>query len=203
MEKPSIEKIHQVMKKLGMNVFTTPFSVTLGGIRTADFASNKFNDFLFASYWDDKGKLNSLILPGTVDAGLTPRLKPTNKKGVAIIQSGKQYRGVYEYQNPAVFKGDLGHKGKEAFRQIANMDYWRDNDFDKLLEEGSNPETGINYTNGHDMGTLGNEVNGWSEGCWGSVEKNMDLLYAYAKIQNSKGLGRKFSYALLHEKHFN
>lgn len=202
MKKPSIDVIHRVMKDKGMVVFSSPFSVTLGAIRTNDNLSNKFNDFLFASYWDDKSILHSHILPGTVDAGLTSRLKPSNKKGVAIIQDGKQYRGVYEYQNPLVYKGDLGHKGKEAFRQIGEMDYWRDNDLDKLLEGGSNPETGINFTNGHDMGTLGNKVNGWSEGCWGSTEQNMDKLYNFAKIQIDAGLGRIFSFALLHENDF-
>jgi hypothetical protein len=202
MKQPTIEKIHEVMKKNGMQVFSTPFSVTLGGIRTKDNKSNKFNDWLFASYFNRDNKIQSVIIPGTVDAGLTSRLNPSNKKGTAIIQHGIQHRGVYEYQNPKVHEGARGHKGKEAFRQIKPMQLWRDNNKNELLETGENAETTLSFTNGHDMGTLGNDVNSWSEGCWGSTEKNMDKLYHFAKIQDSNGLGRKFSFALLHEKMF-
>ena len=53
------------------------------------------------------------------------------------------------------------------------------------------------------MGTVGNNVGKWSAGCWGSVNENMDLLYAMAKVQVDKGLGDKFSLAALHEDMFN
>jgi len=83
-----------------MKVFTQPFSITEGGIRTNDNKANTFNDWLFSSYFDRKGVLHSVIVPGTVDAGLTYRVKPMNKKGTAIIQHGVQHMGVYQYQNP-------------------------------------------------------------------------------------------------------
>lgn len=210
MEKPTIERIHAEMKEQGMTVFTQPFSITLGGIRTNDNKANTFNDWLFGSYFDDKGKLFSVIVPGTVDAGLTYRVKPMNSKGTAIIKHGIQHRGVYQYQNPAKNKKQLGHNGKEAFRQIKAMDYWRDKDgnifigvsdkmpnFEKLPSERS-----ISFTNGHDMGKVGKVVDNWSAGCWGSTEANMDKLYALARLQVEKGLGDIFSYALLHESMF-
>lgn len=202
MKKPSIEKIHEVMRSNGMTVFSQPFSVTLGGIRTKDNIANTFNDWLFASYFDEQGKINAVIVPGTTDAGLTARLKPTNPKGTCIIKHGIQHRGVYMLQNPSKFEDDRGHKGKEAFRQIKPMKYWRDNDRDKILETGSLEETTLSFTNGHDMGTLGKEVNNWSEGCWGSTEKNMQLLYDMGWLQFEKGLGRHFSFAMLHENMF-
>lgn len=211
MEKPTIESIHKVMDKLGMMVFKAPFSVTLGGVRTNDNKANTFNDWLFASYWDDKGKLHSVVLSGTTDAGFTYRLKPMNKNGTAIIQHDVQHRGVYQYQNPPVnnpqLKRDkkpiqLGHNGKEAFRQIKDMKYWRDNNKDEVLDFYGKEEISNSSTNGHNMGTLGKDVNNWSAGCWGSVEKNMAILYNIAKIQISKGLGDIFSFAMLHEKSF-
>ena len=202
MKKPTIEKIHEVMRKNNMTVFTKPFDVTLGGIRTKDNVANTFNDWLFASYWNDKKELISVIVAGTTDAGLTARLKPTNPKGVVIIQHGIQHRGVYRLENPKVVPSERGHKGKQACRQIRPMKYWRDNDRDNILETGLNEEFTLSFTNGHDMGTKGFQVNNWSEGCWGSTEKNMKLLYDMGWLQFNNGLGRIFSFAMLHEDMF-
>lgn len=202
MKKPTIEKIHEVMRKNNMTVFTKPFDVTLGGIRTKDNVANTFNDWLFASYWNDKKELISVIVAGTTDAGLTARLKPTNPKGVVIIQHGIQHRGVYRLENPKVVPSERGHKGKQAFRQIRPMKYWRDNNKNIFLETGSNEESTLSFTNGHDMGTKGFQVNNWSEGCWGSTEKNMQLLYDMGWLQFNNGLGRIFSFAMLHENMF-
>jgi hypothetical protein len=83
------------------------------------------------------------------------------------------------------------------------MWYWRDNNKNKFLETGISPEEFDNRsTNGHDMGTKGMQVNNWSEGCWGSTEKNMQLLYNIGWLQFNNGLGRVFSFAMLHENMF-
>lgn len=210
MKKPTIEQIHRVMIKSGMKVFKRPFSVTLGGIRTKDNKANTFNDWLFSSYYDEVGKIHAVIIPGTVDAGLTYRINPINPEGTAIIQDGVQHMGVYQYQNPILFPSQLGHNGKEAFRQIKPMDCWRDNDHnifiglsDQMPDFSKLPtEKSISFTNGHDMGQLGKNVNNWSAGCWGSTESKMDALYAQAKKQVKHGLGDIFSYALLNENMF-
>lgn len=201
MKKPELFQIADVMRLNGMTVFKQPFDMTLGGIRTLDNKSNTFNDWLFMLYHDAAGKLCGIIEPGTTDAGLYFRMNPMNVKGTAVIQHGKQYKGVYEYQNPKV-DGKPGHKGQEAFRQIANMDYWRDVDRDDYLEFDGKTETCINATNGHDMGTLGKNVDQWSAGCWGSTQKVMDKFYALARLQREKGFGARFSYAMLHEEMF-
>jgi len=202
MNRPTIEEIHKVMKSAEMKVFTTPLSITLGGIRTKDNLSNKFNDWLFASFFTKDGGIESLILPGTTDAGLYYRMNPLNIDGTAIIKHGIQHRGAYQYQNPKVNEDQRGHRGKEAFRQIKNMDYWRDNDRDEYLEFEGEEFTDNFATNGHDMGTAGNNVGKWSAGCWGSTEGNMEMLYLIAKKQMEAGLGDKFSYAMLHENMF-
>lgn len=196
MKRPTIEKIHQVMKAQGMKVFTTPFDCTLGWIRTKDNKSNKFNDWLFMSYPMKSGGICSVVLAGTTDAGLYYRLNPINVDGTAIIQHGKQFRGVYTYME----KG--GHKGQEAFRQTKDIWYWRDNDRNEYINFDGEEEFKNNHTNGHDMGKVGNEVNKWSAGCWGSEVTNMDQLYLMAKVQKAHGLGDKFSLAALHENMF-
>lgn len=202
MEKPKIETIHQVMKTAGMKIFETPFSITLGGIRTKDNSSNKFNDWLFASYWDDHGQLHGIVEAGTTDAGLYYRQNPINIKGTGVIQHNVQYMGVYQYQDPKTNSDQPGHKGKEAFKQVGDMLYWRDVDRDIYLEFDGPVEKGNNSTNGHDMGTTGNNVDKWSAGCWGAPEATMDKFYQMAKLQIEKGLGDMFSYAMLFENKF-
>ncbi len=202
MNRPSIEKIHDVMKAAGMSVFTTPFSVTLGGIRTKDNSSNKFNDYIFASYFTEGGGLVSVVFEGTTDAGLYYRMNPLNVDGTAIIKHGIQHSGAYQYQNPDYNDQHRGHRGKEAFRQVKDMAYWRDADRDKYLEFDGQEFVDNFATNGHDMGTRGEDVNKWSAGCWGSVEENMDILYNIAVDQIKHGLGDHFSFAMLHEDMF-
>jgi hypothetical protein len=196
MERPEIEEIHEVMREQEMKVFDKPFDCTLGWIRTTDNKSEKFNDWIFMSHFTKGGGINSIIIPGTSDAGLYYRLYPMHVDGTAIIQHGKQFRGAFTYME----KG--GHNGQEAFRQTGGLDYWRDINRDEYLDFENPQENMVFNTNGHDMGTVGNNVGKWSAGCWGSVNENMDLLYTMAKVQVAHGLGSKFSLATLHENMF-
>jgi len=184
------------MIEQGMKVFSRPFDCTLGWIRTNDNKSGKFNDWIFMSHPTPKGGINSIIIPGTTDAGLYYRLNPMHVDGTAIIQHGKQFRGAFTYME----KG--GHRGQEAFRQTGGLDYWRDINRDEYLDFENPQENMIFNTNGHDMGTVGDNVGKWSAGCWGAVNENMDLLYAMAKVQKAHGYGSKFSLATLHENMF-
>lgn len=189
------------MLRLGMKVFTRDFDCTLGGIRDADPYSNTFNDYLFLLYHVN-GELKGVIVEGTVDAGLTQRLDPTHPDGVAIIAHSFQYMGAYQLQDPEKNHGHWGHKGRKAFRQIRPLLYWRDNNKDGKADFSGEPISGLFQTNGHTMGTLGGEVNNWSEGCWGAVEDNMKQLFMIAELQIKADLGDKFSFAMLHEKDF-
>ena len=196
MERPTIEDIQEVMLENRMVVFSKPFDVTLGGIRTNDNKSNKFNDWLFASYFTKGGGIVSVIIEGTTDAGLYYRENPMQIDGTAIIQHGVQHRGAYTYMK----KG--GHRGQEAFRQTGKMSYWKDANRDQYLDFDGKVSHEIYNTNIHDMGKFGNYVNKWSAGCAGSVVENMYLLYQVAQVQIAHGNGDKFSFALLHENMF-
>jgi len=204
MKKPSIEMIHECMKDHGMVVFEKPFDATLGGIRTKDNKSNTFNDWGFMSLPTDGGGIISVVAEITTDAGLYYRENPLNVDGTAIIQHGVQHRSAYQYQNPRKNRSQRGHKGKEAFRQVNDMLYWRDADRDQYLEFDGEEYKDNFATNGHDMGTRGveGEVNKWSAGCWGSEEEIMDLFYDLALLQMAHGNGDIFSYAMLHENMF-
>ena len=196
MKRPTIEKVHEVMKGLNMVVFNKAFDVTLFAIRTKDNKSNKFNDWLGASMFTKSGGIISVIVEATTDAGLFYRENPMTPKGTCIIAHSKQYRGAFTYME----KG--GHRGQEAFRQTGGLDYFLDNNKDEYLDFVNLIENQIYNTNFHDMGTVGNNVNNWSAGCGGSTNENMDLLYDMAKIQIEHGHGNKFSLAMLHENMF-
>ncbi len=201
MKKPTLLEIKNTMLRLGMRVFTQDYDCTLGGIRDANPYSNTFNDWLFMLY-HEKGKLNGVIVEGTVDAGLTQRLDPTHPDGFAIIAHGYQYLGAYQLQDPKLNPKLRGHKGRKAFRQIRDVFYTRDND--------GSPDANFDgkyfwdnlSTNGHDMGKIGNQVNNWSEGCWGATIQNMNKLFEVAQLQIDNGLGDIFSFAMLHENDF-
>jgi len=201
MKQPTLEEIAQIMRANDMKVFTKPNDMTLGGIRTKDNKANTFNDWLFMMYHKQDGRLVGIVRPGTTDAGLYYRENPMHPDGTAIIMHGVQHRGAYEYQNPPV-DGKRGHRNQEGFRQIAKMKYWRDADRDQYLDFDGEEQEDIFYTNGHDMGTLGRNVNKWSAGCWGSTNKIMDEFYALARRQIGTGYGSKFSFAMLHEDMF-
>jgi len=196
MNAPTLEQIKSVMLSAGMKVFTNPYDMTLGGIRTKDNKSNTFNDFLFMMYHDANGNFCGVVASGTTDAGLYYRKHPMQLDGTAIIQHGVQHRGAYTYME----KG--GHRGQEAFRQTGNMKYWRDADRDSYLDFDGIEQTALFNTNGHDMGTVGKVVGKWSAGCWGAVNSTMDSLYDLAKAQIDAGHGKKFSFAMLHESMF-
>jgi len=196
MKKPTLLEIRNTLLSEGMIVFAQPFDMTLGGIRTKDNKSNKFNDYLFMIYHDEAGKLCGLVEAGTTDAGLYYRLKPMRIDGTAIIQHGIQHRGAYTYMEVG------GHNGQEAFRQTSDMLYWRDADRDAYLEFNGETHKAVFNTNGHDMGDAGNLVNNWSAGCWGAIRKTMDKFYLLAKLQMKHGHGAKFSFAMLHENNF-
>jgi hypothetical protein len=196
MNKPTPQKIKEIMLKNGMKVFTAPFDMTLGGIRTKDNRSEAFNDWLFMLYHDEDGNLQGLIEKGTTDAGLFYRKNPLNIDGTAIIQHGIQHKSCYTYMK----KG--GHNGQEAFRQTGLMKYWRDADRDEYLEFDGKEFQAIFNTNGHDMGTVGVTVGTWSAGCWGSTNSIMDKFYILAQLQDKNGHGKVFSYAMLHENMF-
>lgn len=196
MKKPTLQEIKEVMCFLGMRVFLNPYDMTLGGIRTKDNKSNKFNDWLFMLWHDEHSVLHGIVEKGTTDAGLYYRLNPMQPKGTAIIMHSVQHMGAYTYME----KG--GHRGQEAFRQTGLMKYWRDANRDSYLDFGGEVFTAIYNTNIHDMGKAGNDVNNWSAGCCGSTEIIMDKFYALAKLQIKHGHGSKFSFAMLHENDF-
>jgi hypothetical protein len=202
MVKPTLEQIKNSILENGFTLFNAPFSCNLGGIRTLDNESGKFNDWLFCFYFDQNHKLVGEVVPGTTDAGIYYREHPMNKNGTAIIVHNKQHRSVYQLQDPAKNRLHIGHNRQKAFRQIKPMEYWRDNDKDSVLDFGGKTYTEMGFTNGHYMGTVGVNVGNWSAGCWGATVENMNKLFSIAQTQIDKFRSDIFSFTLIHESSF-
>ena len=203
MKKPTLQQIADVIKSADQYVlFTKPFDVNLGGIRTKDNQTEAFNDWNFCFYYNDENQIKGVVVPGTTDAGLYWRLYPMHVDGTAIIKHGVQHRGAYELQDPKK-DGKRGHRGQKAFRQVKPMKYWRDANRDQYLDFDGQEQTAIFATNGHYMGTVGKKVGKWSAGCWGATVENMDKIFTVAEMQIKHNLGGRFSYTLLHETEFN
>ena len=202
MDKPTLRNIAKALTKSDFVVFTNPFSINLGGIRTKDNGSNAFNDYLFAFYYDMEGVIHGEVIPGTTDAGLFYRNNPINPKGTVILQHDVQHRGVYQYQDPSRNGQQRGHRGRLALRQIKPMKYWRDSNRDNYLDFGPEEEFSNSLTNVHYMGKFGKVVGKWSAGCQGSSEKELNKLFNVCHKQIMAGLGDVFSYTLLHEDTF-
>ena len=115
MNKPTIKEIAQIIVEKGFKLFTNPYDVNLGGIRTKDNEANTFNDWLFCFYYDDEGNEQGVVVPGTTDAGLYWRLNPMNVDGTAIIKHGVQHRGAYQLQDPKINPKLRGHMGRKGF----------------------------------------------------------------------------------------
>ena len=197
MKKPTLYTIAKALENSPYPFFTKPYSVNLGGIRDVDnLESNAFNDLIYAIYTNSDGELRGVVVNATTDAGLYYRENPLNVKGTAILIPGC-YRSVYQLK-------DNGHKGYRAFRQVKNMDYYRDADRDGELEMVGGVSSEIALTNLHHAGQNSTQVDKWSAGCQvvGSM-KDWDKLLEVGETQIRNGLGDKFSYTLFHSDEFD
>ena len=57
MNKPTLQEIADTIVSNGHVLFTNPYDVNLGGIRTKDNSSNQFNDFNFCFYFDEEEQI--------------------------------------------------------------------------------------------------------------------------------------------------
>ena len=190
MLKPTLYTIAKTLDESPYPLFTTPYSVNLGGIRNVqELQSNKFNDFLYAFYTDLSGQLIGYVAKATTDPGLYWRENLINVNGTAILKKG-HYKSCYQLK-------ENGHKGYKAFRQVQEMEYYRDSNRDSDLNLIGETYKENALTNIHAAGIASLNVDKWSAGCQvvGSRHDWLRILYI-ADQQANNGLGNQFSYTL-------
>lgn len=168
------------------------FDLNIIGVRTADNASNSFNDFLCVAYNDG---FNNIVQTYkiTTDPGVYYRENPANVNGTAIVVPG-QHRSVWQ----------LGkHQGKySALVQRGEISVYRDADKDDQLDiEGSVIEKGFFGINCHRASATNTskQVDKWSAGCQVHADPlQYEEFIALCRVA-AKKWGNSFTYTLLKE----
>lgn len=163
-----IKKVHR--EKKGYPIFGgRDFDVTMGGVRTnigglsgqSSQLHDGFDDWIWMR-WEEHGREQVLIVPGTTDPGLHYLRNLINPNGTAIVVPDF-YKGLWT----------KGHHSKlaNAFRQKGNVTVWRDRDRDHYLDMGPNTpkQTGWFAINCHPssyrVGGGSREIDRWGAGC--------------------------------------
>lgn len=181
------------------------YNLNIVAIRENDVFENTFSDTLHLAY--KEGGVWKLIttpwttLAGTLGRGgeqspLTGTGTGTGVSGVAIIVPS-QYRRVFKFVDN--YWQWLAYP---FFQQIGNMQYWRDNNKNGVIDKGK-IYVGNYATNLHRMGNNGVQktwVNSqwewWSQGCNGSCEPDFKKILAPTR-EAVKKWGNIFSYTML------
>lgn len=140
--------------------------------RTSDVFTNKFTDLLHICYTDASSVNQIITIPVTTKPGLrgsvlSPRTVD-GVKGTAVIMPG-QYHNAWQFHDT-----DKEFSNYPYFRQVGNINYWRDGDGDTELDKVNEQDNKLFETHWHRMsqnGTYGSGlVNEWSLGCMGAAE---------------------------------
>lgn len=187
----STKTILEALKRLDYPVFKGDFNLNLVGIRSHHTDANTFNDLLVVLFEVDK-KPVMFSFDITTDPGIYYRENPINKDGTAMLVPG-HYRSCWKIGN---------HKGQyRALVQVGEMNVYRDNNRNALLDDLTVTQRGLFGINLHHAGAsiVSLLVDKWSAGC--QVVANpvdFELLMALVK-KSAQTYGDKFSYTLLTE----
>jgi len=170
--KNSVEKNNMVFFDNGN------FNLNYIWVRNDLNATNHFTDDLFVAYKENDEE-QVLNIKCTTKPGLRGSLlNPTTVEGItgtAVIKEG-QYRGAWEFRDT---EAEFSHY--PYFRQIKDIDYFRDGNKDTVIDEVQEQDDKIFGTQWHKMSNVGDkrkienfEVNNWSLGCMGAPVSEWD-----------------------------
>ena len=96
MRKIIFEELIDVYKRKNYKIFDNgiPYNLNIGGIRTNDMNSNKFNDWIYCFYTNESGEQKFHHWPATTDPGFYYLRYPLYKKGIVIL-AHDQYLGCW------------------------------------------------------------------------------------------------------------
>jgi len=200
--------IRDAYKKLGHRFFANgDYNLNIGGIRSENSTSDKFDDLVFAVYFIG-GKPHFHTWPATTDPGKHWLLNPFSKDGTAILVPG-QHPGAYKL-------GIHGRTGKypyKALEQVKPMSYVRDDNRDHILDFNlyRDPELLIKHlfkavikSNIHRASKwrILQLIGRYSAGCQVlQSAADFDMLI-YLAEKSAKTWGNSFTYTLFEERDF-
>lgn len=183
------KQIKIALESLNFKWFKSPLSINYVWERVDYHATNKFTDFLHLCYIDEKGKEVILTIPATTKPGLKGSLlEPVTVRGItgtAVIRSSQQVLGGWEFHDTKKEFSSYPY-----FRQVGEVDYWRDGDKDNEIDKINPEEDKVNMTHWHRMSqndTYGSGlVNNWSLGCCGSPEPEWKKILPITRLSCAK-----------------
>ena len=188
----SLEDVVYQAESEGYQLDKRPNKLNLIGIRDAkDTTSLTFDDVIAYFYWDDNGKLQGKVAPGTTSPSKYWLENPMNSAGAAILKSG-QYKDTW---------GIGMHRGKyEALTEKKPVTVMRDDDRNSYLDFFAPTTTGTYGINIH-RASRGKDnvtyIDKDSAGCQVfRDEADFNEMMSLARI--SRGIyGNEFTYTLI------
>ena len=195
--KASVEKNNMIFFDKGN------FNLNYIWVRNDLIADNHFTDDLFVAYKENTVE-KVLNIKVTTIPGLKGSLfNPTTVEGVtgtAIIKEG-QYRSAWEFRDT---EDEFSHY--PYFKQIKNIDYYRDGDKDNIIDEVQEQDDKIFGTQWHKMSNVGDkrkiedfEVNNWSLGCMGAPVIEWDKVIELMRKSIKSGQSTKVTGTILNK----
>lgn len=193
-----IKILRKVLKSKNYVLYERPYELNIVGRRTNNTAPNRFDDWIYIFYKNDKNNWIGYKAPATTDAGTYWLKNPMKSKGTALLKEG-QYKDTYNIDF---------HNGKylAVTQRLKPVKVYRDYDRNALLDfnNGTIEEGffGINLHRADSDGTT-KYVGEYSAGC--QVFANADDFDDFMKLaQRHKDLyGNVFTYTLIDERAYN
>lgn len=183
-----------VLRNSGYKIFERPYELNIVGVRKDSWIPNKFDDFIFTFYKDDKGEWQGFKAPATTDPGTHYLKNPMMPQGTSILKKG-QYVDAYA----------LGvHRGSHpALIQVKPVTTIRDYDRDNKLSYDSLKTTtglfGINIHRANPRGLTIN-VNDHSAGCQVFADASDQAKFIELAKRHKEKYGNLFTYTLIDER---
>ena len=144
---PILDKI----KNAGHQIFENgPYDLNLFGIRSTNQTANSFDDWLGCAYQDDDMTWWDEFWEATTDPGLYYLENPIPKTGGTAILVPGQYLNVYEIDTHR--KEKKGAHEALCQRSNKNVEVWRDNNKDNILDWEGETKPGVFGINIHRAG---------------------------------------------------
>jgi hypothetical protein len=176
------------------------YNLNIVFIRTSDVFTDLFTDTGYVVYKENDVE-KVLIQPCSTKAGLYYVNNPITYQGVtgtAVVMDG-QYRNVYQLVDS--YSEWLSYP---YFRQVKEMNYWRDMSKDTTLDEVQpqyNKNWGTHYHRGSNIGVTGHHIYNFSAGCLIQEEPYFKNVIELAR-KGVKAWGNSFSITILDAKDF-
>lgn len=205
MDKPSVQRVIEVMQNKSYRIYDTPdidWNLNIVGIRSKNPEPKKFDDLLIV-FHRFLGEWDITHYPITTDPSLDYLRNPINENGTAILKEG-QYRSTYQID---IHKRGRPGAHKALCQTLGSVTVYRDKSRDGRLDIMPSTEEagffGINIHRGPRGGQWDPDNTIYSAGCQVFADDRHFAEFMQKCEFGRQAFGNKFTYTLLNEKDFS